>query len=67
MPQILALVLAGAGIYAGLKWLKSTADRARAADARAREAAERQGAKGAQPAETLELDPKSGVYKPRGK
>lgn len=70
MPQVLALVVAAAGIYAGLKWaarLIADAERTPArADKERREAMAR-GAGGAKDLGTLEFDAESGVYRPRGK
>lgn len=71
MPQLLGLVLIGAGVIAGLKALQSVAQRVSDEMQRATEAAARR-AEEADPAGSsakdlgkLEFDPKSGVYKPR--
>jgi hypothetical protein len=69
MPQVIAVMLAGAGLYAGMKWLSRTfseAQRRAEAEARRQEAVAR-GAQAAKDLGTLELDPQSGVYRPRTK
>lgn len=71
MPQVLALVLAGAGLYAGYKWVsRSLAEAqrmARVREAELREAMAR--GRGSSPKDlgTLEFDPATGVYRPREK
>jgi hypothetical protein len=68
MPQLIAVFVAGAGIYAGLKWLSKTLEsQARMAARQAEELRRRSGEKGRVPKDlgTLEYDPESGVYKPR--
>lgn len=67
MPQVIALVLAGAGLYAGYKWIAkqlttAAEDAARAREELARRAAEAAGAP--KDLGVLEWDEKSGVYKP---
>ena len=66
MPQVLALVIAGAGLYAGLKWMSRVL--AQTAAARQAEAEARKQARGGGPKDlgTLEYDPQAGVYRPRG-
>ena len=68
MPQIFALVLAGAGLYAGFKWvqrtLKGAEDQARQREAELRAAATRAGV-APKDLGTLEYDDKTGVYRPR--
>jgi len=69
MPQLLIVFAAGAGIYAGLKWLSKALElqaRAAADEAeRIRRGAEK--ARGPKDLGVLELDPESGVYRPRAK
>lgn len=71
MPQVLALVIAGAGLYAGYKWVsRLVADAqqtARVREAELREAMAQRGRGTPKDLGTLELDPASGVYKPRQK
>lgn len=66
MPQVLALVIAGAGLYAGFKWVQRTLKDAEQA-ARQREAAlrEARASAGAKNLGALEWDAKAGVYRPR--
>lgn len=65
MPQVLALVIAGAGLYAGLKWMSRVL--AQTAAARQAEAEARKQARGGpKDLGTLEYDPQAGVYRPRG-
>ena len=70
MPQLIGLALAGAGLYAGYKWLSKELRRATVGAERAREelrrrASERTG----MPKDlgALQWDEKSGVYRPAGK
>ena len=69
MPQLIIVFAAGAGIYAGLRWLsKALEHQARVAAEEAdrlRRAAE--GNRVPKDLGTLELDPESGVYRPRAK
>lgn len=66
MPQVFALVIAGAGLYAGYKWLARTL-------ADVQNAGQSQNARGSRGGAvekdlgTLELDAKTGVYSPRRK
>lgn len=68
MPQLVALILAGAGLYAGLRWLtwevrRHAEEAARvSAEARARAAA---AARTPKDLGALELDETTGVYRPR--
>lgn len=69
MPHVFALMIAGAGLYAGYKWMSRVVGEAQQA-ARLREAELReamtQRAHGApKDLGTLELDPATGVYRPR--
>jgi hypothetical protein len=62
MPHVIAIVVAGAGLYAGLKWVSrqiATAEKtaARKAATSSRHAPKDLGA--------LDRDPVSGVYRPR--
>ncbi|MBN8911328.1 MAG: hypothetical protein J0H65_04560 [Rhizobiales bacterium] len=70
MPQVLALIAAGAGLYAGYKWVSRTLQAAQKT-ARVREGDLREAmarAKG-EPKDlgALERDPATGVYRPRSK
>jgi hypothetical protein len=63
MPQLIALALVGAGLYAGYKWLSGKARRAVAeAERRAAEAAGAPRDLG-----VLEWDAAAGVYRPRNR
>lgn len=67
MPQLIALMVAGAGLYAGYKWVarqltQAAEDAARAREDLAKRAAEAAGAP--KDLGALEWDEKSGVYKP---
>jgi hypothetical protein len=66
---VFALVIAGAGLYAGFKWISRVmADAQQAArkrDADGREAVGR-GSRGPKDLGKLEYDPATGVYRPRG-
>ena len=68
MPQLLALILASAGLYAGLRWLtlefrRHAEEAARvSAEARARSAA---AARTPKDLGALEWDETTGVYRPR--
>jgi hypothetical protein len=69
MPHVFALLIAGAGIYAGLKWMSrvmsDAQQAARLREAELREAMARR--EGGTPKDlgTLEYDPATGVYRPR--
>jgi hypothetical protein len=60
MPHVFALVIAGAGFYAGLKWVSRLVQ---GADA------ETKAMKSAAPKDlgVLDRDPQSGIYRPRVK
>lgn len=68
MPNLLALLIAGAGIYAGYRWVSRWLDDKEAA-ARKRDASRRaamaRGGDGPKDLGTLEYDPASGTYRPR--
>ncbi|MCC7250650.1 hypothetical protein [Hyphomicrobium sp.] len=68
MPHVFALVIAGAGLYAGYKWvsrmLADAEDAARLREAELREAMAR-GQGMPKDLGTLEYDPATGVYRPR--
>jgi len=70
MPQVIALVIAGAGLYAGYKWVSRMVAEAQAVarskEAELREAMARSG-RVPKDLGALELDPESGVYRPRQK
>lgn len=67
MPQVVAAVLIGAGIAAGVKWIAK--EMARAADAAHDELTRRREPAQVAPKDlgTLEWDAKAGVYRPSGK
>lgn len=69
MPQVVALILAGAGLYAGYRWLarqliRNAEEAQRQHEELARKAAEATGLP--KDLGTLEWDESAGVYKPRG-
>ena len=67
MPQLIALALAGAGLYVGYRWLARELQRATQAAAQARAERERQAAEvtGApKDLGALVWDEKAGVYRP---
>jgi hypothetical protein len=68
MPQVIALALLGAGLYAGYRWL-TRATREIAAQMQRAEDEVRQEATGRieKNLGALEYDPVSGVYRPAGK
>lgn len=70
MPQFLLLMIAGAGAIAGARWaarkLDELAQEAQRAAAEAEQRAQSQRSGSARDLGTLELDPASGQYKPRG-
>jgi hypothetical protein len=70
MPQVLALIAAGAGLYAGFKWVSRTlAEAQKAARVREAELKDAMARSGVVPKDlgTLERDPSTGVYRPRAK
>lgn len=71
MPQVFALMLAGAGLYAGYKWvsrlLAEAEEGARKREADLRDAVARRGREAPKDLGTLERDPQTGVYRPRTK
>lgn len=67
MPQLIALALAGAGLYAGYRWVSREIRRALAATHDAREEGGRENTLAAgSPKDlgSLEWDAESGVYRP---
>lgn len=67
MPQVIALVLAGAGLYAGYRWVSREIGRALTAAGEAQEELRSQAAKvSGVPKDlgTLEWDEAAGVYRP---
>ena len=69
MPQVVAAVLIGAGIAAGVKWLAKEMARAAQAARLADDEPKRREPVTAAPKDlgTLEFDAKTGVYRPAGK
>lgn len=69
MPQVIAAMVIGASVYAGFKWLSKVLGDAQDAAKRMEEEARRQRARATShtPKDlgALELDPETGVYKPR--
>lgn len=68
MPQVIALALLGAGLYAGYRWFTRTTSEIAAQMRRAEEEL-RQGAAGRieKNLGALEYDPAAGVYRPQRK
>lgn len=67
MPQVIALVLAGAGLYAGYRWVSREIRRALAAASEAQEELRNQATKvSGVPKDlgALEWDEEAGVYRP---
>lgn len=67
MPQVIVLVLAGAGVYAGYRWVSREVRRALAAAADAHDGLKTEAAKAAgipKDLGPLEWDEKAGVYRP---
>ncbi len=67
MPQVIALLLAGAGVYAGYRWISREVRRALTTAQEAQEELRRQaaGASGApKDLGSLEWDAEAGVYRP---
>jgi hypothetical protein len=70
MPQVLALIAAGAGLYAGYKWVsRALAEAQKTARVREAELREAMARTKGEPKDlgALELDPATGIYKPRPK
>jgi hypothetical protein len=71
MPQLVGLMLLGAGLYAGFRALKRSANRLaedfRRAEAERLRRAETESRLAEKDLGRLELDPASGVYKPTGR
>ena len=67
MPQLFALALVGAGLYAGYRWLTRAAAEITADLRTAEDELQRRAAGGALPKDMgeLEYDPASGVYRPK--
>ena len=63
MPQLLLLTLAGAGLVVGYRWYVRESRRVAQALAEAEAALERRGGRATA---TLERDPETGIYRPRG-
>ncbi len=61
MPQLLLIVLAGAGVWAGYRWYRKEQDRVKAT---LREAENELGRRYKKEAPTLKRDPETGVYSP---
>ncbi len=64
MPQLLAIVLIGVGLYAGYRWLRRENERLAEQLRKAQEALRRREMRRAPKAPTLERDPETGVYRP---
>jgi hypothetical protein len=72
MPQVIAIALLGAGLYAGYRWLTRvggmlTANVHRAEEELRRRAARASGGLVEKDLGALEYDAEAGVYKPRGR
>jgi hypothetical protein len=69
MPQVIALVVAGAGLYAGFKWVSRLLSEAESVIKRGEEIQRREAAAQSVPKDlgTLDYDPQTGVYRPRAK
>ena len=67
MPQLFALAVVGAGLYAGYRWFMRTTDAVKAEVLRAQEELQRRAMGSALPKDMGELqyDPASGVYRPK--
>lgn len=67
MPQLFALALVGAGLYAGYRWFSRTAKEVTAEIRRTEEELRRRATGGLLPKDMgeLEYDPASGVYRPK--
>jgi len=69
MPQVIALVVAGAGLYAGYKWVSRLLSEAEEVLKRGEEIQRREAAARGVPKDlgTLDYDAQTGVYRPRAK
>ncbi len=70
MPQVIALMIAGAGLYAGFKWVSRALSDAQEALKRGEAEAKRREAMaqgGPKDLGALDYDPQTGVYRPRSK
>ena len=69
MPQLIALGLLGAGLYAGYRWIARQGEQVAAQLREAEEALRRREAARVSPANAprLEADPETGIYRPAGK
>ncbi|HYD16048.1 MAG TPA: hypothetical protein VEA77_06575 [Hyphomicrobium sp.] len=69
MPQVIALMVAGAGIYAGFKWVSRLLTEAEQVMKRGEEIQRQEAQARNVPKDlgSLELDPQTGVYRPRTK
>lgn len=68
MPQLIALAVVGAGLYAGYRWVSRKMADAKAAAERAEAELRRQAAEASVAPRNLgalELDPATGEYRPR--
>jgi hypothetical protein len=67
MPQLIALAVAGAGLYAGYRWVSRQIGRVREEAHRAEEELRRRAAAARGPVDlgALEFDEVNGVYRPR--
>lgn len=67
MPQLIALALVGAGLYAGYRWVSGKARAVLSEAKRAESEARRRAAEVGKPKDLgeLEFDPASGVYRPK--
>jgi hypothetical protein len=63
MPQLIAIVLAGAGLYAGVKWLAKEAHRTWALAGREQPSGTSGAADDLDEALLFERDPSTGVYR----
>ncbi len=70
MPQVLALIAAGAGLYAGYKWVsRAFAELQKAQHTREAGLRDAMARSRGEPKDlgALEMDPATGVYRPRSK
>lgn len=69
MPQVIAAMIAGYSVYAGLRWLSRALSQTQEAAKRMEEEARRQQGRAASSVPkdlgALEFDPETGVYRPR--